>query len=398
MGDNLISLKKVEQVLIPYIAAYSNNSCLSVQHDSNTIPNYSISKLHSPFCLYATRERQIGSKCRLFYSSLQEGFAKQICPFGYDILYSKTKMGSNSIIVYGILSFDHSIFSKAIQVYSRAIKKKSKSEIENLDGNFDTDETYSFFMSVTDILNTLLAGRVGASIRSLSHHMLTPIQGAISDAGNIEENVDTTEELVRLKKNLSSINETAKRIQILLAEQLEFKSNKVRRVTIHSFINDITSQLSSVADKKRISFKNGFNNISPIVEAIPDQIYILLQNLMHNALKYSHTGFENKYNKIETSYSSYDNNHLQINISNIGCGITDEEIQSNEIFELGFRGELSDDRGRSGSGCGLYISNLIATAHKGTILVSSEPIGHKSETGQAYLTNFSLVLPILQKD
>lgn len=398
MGDSLISLKKVVQVLIPYIAAYANNSCLSVQHDSNTIPNYSISKIHSPFCLYATRERQIGATCRIFYNSLQEGFAKQICPFGFDVLYSKTKIGGNHIIIYGILSFDDSIFSKSILDYPRATKKKSKSEITKFEPNFDPDETYSFFISVTDILNTLLAGRVGASIRSLSHHLLTPLQGAISDAGNIEENINTTDDLVRLKKNLSSINETAKRIQILLAEQLEFKSNKVRRVAIHTYISDITSQLESVANKKRILFKNGFNNVSLTIEAIPDQIYILLQNLIHNALKYSHKGFENKHNKIETSYSSSKDNNLVINISNIGCGITKEEIESNELFELGFRGTLSDDRGRSGSGCGLYISNLIATAHKGKILVSSEPFGQKSAAGQAYLTKFSLVLPILQKD
>ncbi len=392
----MISLKTVERVLIPYIAAYSSNSCLSVHHNPDTIPDYSISKIHSPICLLATRERQIGTVCREFYHSLSDGSGKQVCPFGFEVLYLKIRIGQKRIILYGILSFDEAIFFKKIYPFSRSTKKKAKKELERKTVLFDADETYQFFSSSSDVLNTLLAGRVGASIRSLSHHILTPIQGAMADVENIVVSSDFGGQFGRLKRNLMEINDTSKRIQLLLAEQLEYSYNKVRRVTVHHDINKIISQLSSAATSKRISFNAGYNNVSTSIEAIPDQIFILLQNLIHNAFKYSHKGFENKTNSIDITYHQHNNTFLKIDICNIGCGITQKEIESGELFELGFRGELSDDRGRTGSGCGLYISNLIALAHKGKIIVNSEQVGEGNGNGQAYKTNVGLVLPIIQ--
>jgi signal transduction histidine kinase len=393
----LISLKTVEDVLISYIAAYSSGTCLSVQNNSETIPNYSISNHHSSFCLLATRERQIGMICRDFYQSLGEGSAKSLCPFGFEVIYTKIKIGQKHILLYGILSFNGNIFQQRISPLPRVTKKRAKTEIEKNKQLFDLDATYIFYSSASDVLNTLLAGRVGASIRSLSHHILTPIQGAMADLDNIVIDNKYKEQFESLHRNISQINDTSKTIQLLLAEQLQFNKNQIRRVNIHQYIDKVLLSLKSAAVKNRIIFTQDYNNVSKTIEAIPDQFHIVIQNLIQNAFKYSYSGFQDKDTIIHISFNEYNNNCIEIKISNIGCGLTEREIDSLEVFDLGFRGELSRDRERTGSGCGLYISNLIATAHKGKILIKSYPVGKVGKNGQVYKTNVSLVMPIIQE-
>lgn len=392
----MISLDNTKNVIISFIAACSGDTCLSVMDNACTIPNYSISKQKSHFCLLATREKQIGKKCVIFYNSLKEGSAKSVCPFGFDVIYSKIKIGRKQIILYGLLSKNDNILSNEINKLPRKTKKIAQRIIANNPVEFPKDETFQFFSLCSDTLNTLLAGRVGASIRSLSHHILTPIQGANADIENIKVYDESKTQFERLKRNLAEINDTSKRIQLLLAEQSDFNTNRVRRVTVHFVVDQIISQLQSAAEKERIVFNQSFNGVSVTIEAIPDQIFIALQNLLQNALKYSHTGFADKNNSIDITYSLYNDNFLKIDICNIGCGITQQEIESEELFELGFRGELSNDRERTGSGCGLYISHMIATAHGGKILVQSVPIRKSNSDAQAYKTNVGLVIPIIQ--
>ena len=119
-------------------------------------------------------------------------------------------------------------------------------------------------------------------------------------------------------------------------------------------------------------------------------------NLLQNALKYSHSGFKDRDKTIDITYDLCDEKYLKIDICDVGCGITPQEIKSNDLFELGFRGELSSDRDRSGSGCGLYIAHNIATSHNGSIYVRSEPVNTANPANQAYKTNVALILPIIQ--
>ncbi|MCI5168111.1 MAG: sensor histidine kinase [Candidatus Electrothrix sp. GM3_4] len=302
----------------------------------------------------STRERPFGLICSNFYSSLKTGSATKICPFGFEVLYLKIQVGQQYLILYGLISHDKEIFSRKVHPLPRETKKKAKIEIDKKTISFDIDDTYKFFALTSDVLNTLLAGRVGASIRSLSHHILTPIQGAMADIDIIEIKNTSETEFNRLKKNISEINDTSKTIQLLLAEQLQFNKNQIRRTTIHHYVKKIILSLESSAQKERIDFKQGFNNASTSIEAIPDQLFIVLQNLIQNAFKYSHKGFCDKKNIIHIDYEMFNNKYLGIKISNIGCGITEREIKSKEIFDLGFRGELSNDRERTGSGWGAF--------------------------------------------
>jgi len=187
------------------------------------------------------------------------------------------------------------------------------------------EDTHAVFTNCCNLFNTLISGRVAASIRGLSHHILTPIQGAIADIDELETLSANNATFSRLKRNITNIYNTSKKIQLLLAEQSEFNIAKIRRVTLHYEINRIIGQLDVEANKRGVFFEHKFNNICETIEAIPDQIYIVLQNLLENAVKYSYDGFPDKPNKIRIIYKPFERTSIEIvpkscNYVTIFCG------------------------------------------------------------------------------
>ena len=88
----------------------------------------------------------------------------------------------------------------------------------------------------------------------------------------------------------------------------------------------------------------------------------------------------------------YDVRTLKVSIKSYGCPITKDEIRERKIFELGYRGEFSGDRGRQGTGSGLYIADRIVYAHYGKIEVESRTT--ESPTGEEQALNiFSVFWP-----
>lgn len=94
----------------------------------------------------------------------------------------------------------------------------------------------------------------------------------------------------------------------------------------------------------------------------PDILEIVPYILIDNAIKYSpHNG------SIDVSVSEDDGNIL-FSVSSIGPEI--KEYEKQRIFERGYRGEATRDRGDSGSGLGLFLCSQIVTSFNGSIDVT----------------------------
>jgi K+-sensing histidine kinase KdpD len=391
----VISIEDIIIILSSYIKYNSNNVAISILNKFDEIADYSISSNFHPLCKVAKNDKFIGSKCRQFYRSIHEGAGDIVCPYGFTIRYVKIDIGENDITLCSIINFCVTKFTHELDELSRKSKKTAAQSMLT-PHTINCEESELFFEKCFDIINALISGRVATSIRGLSHHILTPIQGLISDIESTDIIFKDEGLKRRLKFNANEIFVISKRIQLLLAEQSEFNAAKIRRVCLHAEINKIIDQLNYSIDRRRISFNHGYNSVCEAIEAIPDQINIVIQNLLQNALKYSFNGFEDKHAEIRISYKLYEKTNIEVVISNLGCGITESEISSGEIFKLGYRGELSGDRGRDGSGCGLYTSNLIVRAHGGSINIVSYPIGSGNSFEQVYKNDISLILPITQ--
>ena len=133
----------------------------------------------------------------------------------------------------------------------------------------------------------------------------------------------------------------------------------------------------------------------------PKQNYILLNlsetyidrmisNLILNAVKYSYKrpgGFI----RIDIDERRTD---IEMKIENFGVPIKKDELE--KVFNFGYRGELSYDWNRTGSGIGLADAKNTVTKHGGNITIESKPASScKTEDiyNVPYLTTVIIILP-----
>ena len=97
----------------------------------------------------------------------------------------------------------------------------------------------------------------------------------------------------------------------------------------------------------------------------PAKLGILLRNLVHNALKFTHHGM------VTVSVSAHpDRRHLTFVVQDSGVGIKAEHLS--EIFDM-FRQAPDGEKAAGGVGLGLYIVKRLATVLGAEIEVSSAP-------------------------
>jgi signal transduction histidine kinase len=299
-----------------------------------------------------------------------------VCPFGIHISYLRTQVAPKPIYFFLLTGFVlDAAKSETIRYFPRKTKRAIKNALKTTSPFFfcSTNEVTKLNL-MNRALQTILAGRVAASMRNITHHLLTPVQGAMNDIDVIERGDKSA--YPRLKSNINEIGSIAKQIHILLSENIEPTSQTIRRVNVHVVIREICQQLRSIADRRDMNFQNKTNRGYQTVEAVPDHLKIAFKCLLENAVKYSFTSSPGNTRAIKIDYatlsvSGSDNKLLRITIKNEGCPITKEEIDGRYLFELGYRGEYSADRGRQGTGSGLCIAQQIVQAHHGDIKIAS---------------------------
>lgn len=396
----MIDRKETISILKSFIIGESDKNPIGFYIQGQGLPLYKNNKnILVPICLSAKKDTKISHYCNKFYSELEQGNFKTICPYGISLEYYKKDCILGSVGVFTQLNYQKDInSSQEIQKnLSRQSKKEvSKSLIESEKYVFSDSNSHSLTLDkFRRFLDTILSGRVSDSIRTLAHEILTPVQGALNDAYKINDMVKSSEEKDTsdlLIRNISSIESLSKRIQYLLTEDLTHDKGQLRKITVHDLIENICNKYVNVAEYKNVIFKTAYNKYNRLVEAVPDQINIVFNVLIENSVKYSFTGFDNKKNEIRISYGESGTN-LEISISNLGCLITEEEIKERRIFQLGARGFHSNDKGRQGTGSGLFIAEKIVNAHNGEIRVTSEPIESQSDD-PCGATTFTVSWPI----
>jgi two-component system sensor histidine kinase MprB len=100
------------------------------------------------------------------------------------------------------------------------------------------------------------------------------------------------------------------------------------------------------------------------VNADPEQIQLVLRQILDNALKYSPAGSE------VTVRARVDNGQAVVSIADQGPGIADYDMP--HIFERFYRGKQIRNR-LPGTGMGLTIARQIVQAHGGRITARNLP-------------------------
>jgi signal transduction histidine kinase len=175
------------------------------------------------------------------------------------------------------------------------------------------------------------------------------------------------------------------------------------RVTEQKSVQDASDLLRLASDNLRdfarnrgIQLRKKTGSTSALVYVVERDVIRALSNIIHNAIKYSWSRGEG--GGWVTVGMYVDDEWVSFEVENYGVPIPGDEIERHLIFELGFRGRLSGDRGRIGTGVGLADARRVAVQHGGEIAVKSRPAisGLQKEDNyeQPFVTTFTFKLPV----
>ena len=208
-------------------------------------------------------------------------------------------------------------------------------------------------------------------IANISHDLrspLTSIQGfieAIADGTIPAEKqgyylkivLEETGRLSKLANDLVDLSSAQAGAMVL--ERCEFDINELIRETIDS--------MEPRFNKKDIHVNAVFADEVTIVNADPNKIKRVLQNLIDNAIKFSYEG-----GNINVEVQEKDKKAV-VYVRDDGKGITDEEMK--HVFERFFKADTSRGLDKTGVGLGLSIVKEFVNAHNERVDVRSLPEG-----------------------
>lgn len=207
-------------------------------------------------------------------------------------------------------------------------------------------------------------------------------------------------------KMVEVINHSSSYMLQLINDLLDLAVIESGTVSLHfsktnlpQLIQESLVYFKGLAEKKNTSLTFNYKNQSSEVCCDPNKVSQILNNLVSNAIKFSHPG-----GNIEISLVPSDKEIL-ITVRDSGIGIT-PEAKAN-LFQPFSKASKSGTAGEKGTGLGLAIVHKIVSEHKGKIWVESElgkgskfcvtlPVNaseangeindseHKQETAQSY--------------
>lgn len=219
-----------------------------------------------------------------------------------------------------------------------------------------------------------------------THQLRTPLSGvrwSLSMLLNGEMGELTPEQKLYVMKTYESNNRMITLINDMLqADRIDGGTIKFRftPTNLLFLIDNILTELKPLAEKKKVELNFKATEHIPPLMIDPENMRIVLQNLIDNAIKYSK---ENTTVNILVGKTETD---VTLSVEDHGIGIPAEN-QTN-IFKRFFRAPNAVHTETDGSGLGLYIVESIILRHHGTIrFVSKENEG----------TTFYVTLPITKE-
>lgn len=201
-------------------------------------------------------------------------------------------------------------------------------------------------------------------VANVSHDLKTPITGIKLLADAIRQTADT-EAIKNFAERLEK--ETSRLMQLvndlLDLSKLETVDPKFGYFDLASLLEELATEFKSAAETKGIVLRVNIAERLPQYFGNPEQIELMVVNLLDNAVRYTATG-----GKINLKLSHRDKN-FQFVIADTGIGIPKKDI--GRIFERFYRVDKARSRKKGGTGLGLSIVKHVVQNHGGGIMVES---------------------------
>lgn len=203
-------------------------------------------------------------------------------------------------------------------------------------------------------------------LASVSHELRTPMNGIIGYAELLETLSETEESRSYAKIVLKSSQHLLALLNSILdLAQIESKRMALTptRVDVETLVGDVCATYRAVAEAKGLELRC---EAPPGLSIRCDRIRVVqvLNNLVHNAVKFTETGQVTVLVTIEDDRCIFE-------VTDTGCGIAAELQEA--IFERFRQGHDFDTRRHDGAGLGLALCRELAMLMGGTVSVQSQP-------------------------
>ncbi|WAE44780.1 HAMP domain-containing sensor histidine kinase [Levilactobacillus brevis] len=219
-------------------------------------------------------------------------------------------------------------------------------------------------------------------ITNVSHDIRTPLTSIIGYLGLIEDKQYHSQ--ADLLKYTHTAFLKSKQMKSLVEDLFEY--TKVRQtdtplsltnIDLAAMLEQLAASFELEAQKKGMTIGSSSTPSVLMMEADPEKLVRIFNNLVANALKYGDGG-----KQINLIAKQVNDNELEVRVTNDGPKIPKESLSM--IFERFYRVEESRSKETGGTGLGLAIAQSIVALHGGYIYVESDDD----------LTSFVIHLPV----
>lgn len=245
------------------------------------------------------------------------------------------------------------------------------------DGNFErrieyyaNDEIGQLAESFNDMAKSLEESEKNRRefIANISHDLRSPLTSIQGFIGAIADGTIPPE---KEKKYFNIILEETGRLSKLANDMVDLSRAEAGATVIEKCIFDINDLIRDSLDSMEHRFRQKNIKASVVfadevteVNADPNKIQRVMQNLLDNAVKFTSEGGDIT---VETSIK---NDKVYVSVKDTGIGIKNEEKK--KVFERFFKADSSRGLDKTGVGLGLSIVKEFVKAHGETIEVNSE--------------------------
>jgi two-component system OmpR family sensor kinase len=218
----------------------------------------------------------------------------------------------------------------------------------------------------------------------LDHELKNPLTAIRAGLANIEQADGMAAAGTSAGAALASVSAQANRITRLLGDlrklaDLETQQIETAPVHLPSLLHEVQEAIAAIpsASERVIRVNVPLSPWPlPLIEGDRDLLFIALQNLVANAVKFSAPG-----GTVEVR-ASEDGNWLLLEVADTGAGIPEDEI--GEVWQELARGRAA--RSLPGTGIGLALVRVVITRHGGQVAI-------RSRDGQGTVVSIRLPLP-----
>jgi two-component system, OmpR family, phosphate regulon sensor histidine kinase PhoR len=141
-------------------------------------------------------------------------------------------------------------------------------------------------------------------------------------------------------------------------------------VDLVSIIRHVADTMAPIARESGVELKLDIPETSLFVRGDQDELAQLFQNLMHNGIKYGHSGGRLEVSASRQFRPSGKPERISVAVRDYGPGIAEEHLP--RLTERFYRVNVETSREKGGTGLGLAIVKHILNRHRGTLTIVSE--------------------------